>query len=161
MSESPRRTWLGLAVLIVILDQLTKYLSITYLQAQDTVDIFPGLSLVLRYNTGAAFSFLADASGWQRWFFIGLALLSGVIIYVWLGKLSAKDKWDGLGLSLILGGALGNVIDRLLNGYVVDFILLYYQQWHWPAFNIADTAICIGVALLLPSLFKIPKSSTD
>ncbi len=157
-----RVLWLASAVLVVGLDQLTKYLSIRYLTFYDQVPIIPGFALTLRHNTGAAFSLLDNASGWQRWFFIILALVMSIIIYIWLGRLSlrvkhySQAKREAFALSLILGGALGNLIDRLNHGYVIDFILLYYKNWQWPAFNIADTAICIGALLLIPLLFRNP-----
>ena len=149
-----KRQWLFISVLIVSFDQLTKYLSTHYLTLSDSVTILPGFDLTLRHNRGAAFSFLADASGWQRWFFVTLALVMCAIIYLWLGKLSLEERQEALALSLIFGGALGNLLDRLTHGYVIDFILLYYQKWQWPAFNLADTAICIGAVLLIPMLFK-------
>ena len=146
--------WLINSATIVGLDQLTKYLSVRYLSFNQDFPVLPGFDLTLRHNTGAAFSFLANASGWQRWFFILLALTMSVIIYFWLRRLSPQAKQEGFALSLILGGALGNFIDRLVHGYVIDFILLHYERWEWPAFNIADSAICIGAILLLPSLWK-------
>lgn len=149
-----RKQWIPLSILIVGFDQLTKYLSARYLSFSESLPIFPGFDLTLRHNTGAAFSFLADASGWQRWLFVMLALVMCGIIYIWLGKLSLEERQEALGLSLIFGGALGNLLDRITHGYVIDFILLYYEKWQWPAFNLADTAICIGAALLVPILFK-------
>jgi len=149
-----RKWWLGISVLVIGLDQFTKYLSTLHLALVNSIPVFPGFDLTLRHNTGAAFNLLAGASGWQRWFFIGLALVVGVVIYIWLSKLSPKEKQEGLALSLILGGAIGNLIDRIVNGQVTDFILLYYKEWQWPVFNLADTAICIGVLLLVPILFK-------
>lgn len=154
LGESTRRYWLALSTLIVAFDQLSKYVSTYYLTLGNWVEVFPGFRLALRHNTGAAFSFLSGASGWQRWFFIGLALIASTAIYVWLGRVSDKSKSESLGLALILGGALGNLLDRIAHGYVIDFILVYYKEWYWPAFNIADSAICIGVTLLIPSLFK-------
>ncbi len=148
--------WLFISGLVIVLDQLTKFWSTEHL-SEIPIRILPGLDLTLRYNTGAAFSFLADASGWQRWFFVGLAFGVTIVIYLWLRRLSRDDRQEGLALSLILGGALGNVIDRLCHGYVIDFILLYYQRWEWPAFNLADSAICLGVILLTPILLKEAK----
>ncbi len=147
-----------LAVFVIGLDQFTKYLSTTYLKLMDSIPVLPGFDLTLRYNTGAAFSFLANESGWQRWFFIALGLLVSLIIVGWLGKLSFKDKQEGFALALILGGAIGNLIDRIIHGHVIDYLLLYYKTWEWPAFNLADAAICIGVMLLAPLLFKKPNS---
>jgi len=149
-----RILWLASSAWVIGLDQFTKYLSIRYLTFDQEVSVLPGFALTLRHNTGAAFSFLASASGWQRWFFILLALVMSTIMFIWLGRLSEHAKQESFALSLILGGALGNLIDRLIHGYVVDFILLYYQKWQWPAFNVADTAICIGTILLIPILCK-------
>jgi len=105
--------------------------------------------MTLAHNYGAAFSFLSDAGGWQRWLFTGLASVVTLVLIVWLFRLQAKEKLTAAGLGLIIGGAVGNLIDRVLNGYVVDFIDVYYQDWHWPAFNLADSAITCGVILLL------------
>jgi signal peptidase II len=153
--EKIREKWLIVAALVIGFDQITKYLSTVHLASIHALPVFPGLDLSLRYNTGAAFSFLANAGGWQHWFFIGLALVVSAIIYLWLGRLSVQDKQEGLALSLILGGAIGNLMDRLTEGAVIDFIVLYYnQQWQWPAFNLADSAIFVGVLLLIPILWK-------
>jgi signal peptidase II len=149
-----REQWIVVSAIVVGFDQLTKYLSTQHLTLVNSIKVLPGFDLALSHNTGAAFNFLANAGGWQRWFFIGLALLMSIIIYVWLGRLSTKDKQEAFALSLILGGAIGNVIDRITQGYVTDFILLYYKQWQWPTFNLADSAICLGVVLLMPILFK-------
>ncbi|HXH55635.1 MAG TPA: signal peptidase II [Gammaproteobacteria bacterium] len=149
-----RKQWIIISAIVIGLDQLAKYLSTQHLTLMDSIKVLPGFDLSLSHNTGAAFGFLAQAAGWQRWFFIGLALVMSSIIYVWLGRLSSKDKKEALGLSLILGGALGNLVDRIIHGYVIDFILLYYKDWQWPAFNLADSAICLGVVFLIPTLFK-------
>ncbi len=149
-----RKKWIALSVLVVGLDQFTKYLSTEHLAAVDAIKVLPGFDLILSHNRGAAFGFLASSAGWQRWFFIGLALLMSIIIYIWLGRIAEKNKQEALGLSLILGGAIGNLIDRIAHGYVTDFILLYYKNWQWPAFNLADSAICLGVVFLLPMLFN-------
>lgn len=149
-----REQWIIVSAIVVGFDQITKYLSTQHLTLVDKIKVFPGFDLTLRHNTGAAFNFLANAAGWQRWFFIGLALVVSSIIYVWLGRLTAKDKQEAFALSLILGGAVGNLLDRVTYGYVTDFILLYYKHWEWPAFNVADSAIFLGVVFLLPTLFK-------
>jgi len=148
-----RQHWVFIALLIVVFDQLTKFLS-TYLLPAGRVAVLPGFDLVLRYNTGAAFSLLADGSGWQRWLFIVLAITMSFLLYHCLSKVPPEKPLESVGLTCVLGGAIGNLIDRVLHGYVTDFILLYYQHWEWPAFNIADSAICIGVALLVPTLFR-------
>ena len=154
MPRNISRIYFILVSFIIGVDQLTKVLSSHYLKSINFVSILPGFGLTLRHNKGAAFSFLAEASGWQRWFLVGIAILVSVVIYHWLKKISVKERSEGIALTLILGGALGNLIDRIFHGHVIDFILLYYKSWQWPAFNIADSAICTGVAMLIPSLFK-------
>lgn len=141
--------WLALAAGVVALDQLTKWWVSTSLAVYESIPILPFFNLVHVHNTGAAFSFLAQAGGWQRWLFTGLALLISVVIVAWLIRLSPRQRLQALGLALILGGALGNAWDRLTLGYVVDFLDVYYQTWHWPAFNVADSAITVGVATLI------------
>lgn len=141
--------WLWLSALVIVLDQFSKYLISGSMQLRQSIEMLPFFNLTLLHNTGAAFSFLADAGGWQRWFLTLIALAVSAVIILWLKRLPAADKWQAAALSLILGGALGNVIDRMRLGYVVDFLDFYYQQWHWPAFNIADSAITAGVAILV------------
>lgn len=157
INENLLRFGLRIAALVVIIDQLTKFLSVRYLVGIRE-QVIPGFDLVLRYNTGAAFSFLADGSGWQRWFLIILALIISICIVFWLRELKPPQKMEATGLGLILGGALGNLWDRVLQGHVIDFILLYYKKWEYPAFNIADSAICVGVILFVLSLFQKKKS---
>jgi len=141
--------WLWLSLLVVVLDQLSKYLVEAWLTPYQALALLPSLNFTLVYNTGAAFSFLADAGGWQRWFFLVLSLVIGVVLVVWLRRLRQGETATAVALALILGGALGNAIDRALYGHVVDFIDVYYRGWHWPAFNIADSAICVGAGLLM------------
>lgn len=141
--------WLWLSVAVIALDQITKNIAVSMLLPYSPVALLPGLNFMLAYNTGAAFSFLAEAGGWQRWFFVVLALAVSVFIVLWIKRLTGAERWVAAGLALVLGGALGNVWDRIVYGHVVDFIDVYYDQWHWPAFNVADSAITIGVALLL------------
>jgi signal peptidase II len=119
-----------------------------------TIEVMPHFNFTLAYNYGAAFSFLADAGGWQRWFFTGLAAVFSVVISVWIARLKPTAKLEAISLSLILGGAVGNLIDRLLFGYVIDFLDIYYGSYHWPAFNIADSAICVGAVLLILDSFR-------
>jgi signal peptidase II len=149
MKSMPQKNWLWLSLLTLILDQATKLAADAYLVYHQALPLFPGFNLTLVYNRGAAFSFLADQGGWQRWFFVVLALAVSIGLVVWLLRLSRSEGVLAAALALILGGAVGNLIDRLLYGHVVDFIDLYYSRWHWPAFNIADSAISLGVALLL------------
>jgi signal peptidase II len=145
--------WYALSLLVVLLDQLTKHwvsASFNYGEVRAVTGFF---NLVLTHNTGAAFSFLASAAGWQRGVFIGIALIAIVVISVLLARHSA-DKLFCLSLALILGGAIGNVIDRIALGYVVDFLDFYIAGWHWPAFNLADSAISVGAVLMVvDSLF--------
>ncbi|MBI5451183.1 MAG: signal peptidase II [Gammaproteobacteria bacterium] len=141
--------WLWVSVLVIVLDQLSKYLATHSLELYQSVHVMPMFDLTLTYNAGAAFSFLSSASGWQRWFFIALALAVGTLIVVWLRRTPASERRAGLGLALILGGALGNVWDRIIHGRVIDFIDVYYAQWHWPVFNLADSAISLGAVLLV------------
>lgn len=148
-SSSSRLTlWLVLALLIIVLDQFTKVLILGNFQYGDSRFVTGFFNVVRVHNTGAAFSFLAGAAGWQRWFFVGLGLAATVFITVML-KRHGQQTLFATALTLILGGALGNVIDRLLHGYVVDFIQLHYGGWYFPSFNIADSAITIGAVLLI------------
>lgn len=141
--------WIWLAVVVVIFDQLTKYIASNSLEILRPIAVMPGFNWTLMHNPGAAFSFLANEGGWQRWFFAIIAIVVSVVIIVWINKLKQHEKWQAIALALILGGAIGNVIDRIWLGYVVDFIEVYYQQWYWPAFNVADSAIVIGVVMII------------
>ncbi|GGE33697.1 lipoprotein signal peptidase [Halopseudomonas oceani] len=147
--------WLALSVLVIVLDQLTKWVAVSELQLYQQVPIIDDLfSFTLAYNTGAAFSFLADASGWQRWLFAVIAVVVSVVLCVWLARLDRSKKLEAIALALILGGAIGNLYDRVIHGKVIDFILVHWQQsWFFPAFNIADSAITVGAALLLFDMF--------
>lgn len=144
--------WLWVGVAVMVLDQWTKWLVVERFEEFDRKVLLPVLELMRLHNTGAAFSFLSDAAGWQRWVFIGLGVAVSAGILVWLRRLPAKGQ--GLlaaGLSLIVGGALGNVIDRVVHGHVIDFIRVHYDPWNFnfPAFNVADSAITIGAALII------------
>jgi signal peptidase II len=141
--------WLWLTAVVIGLDQLSKWAALAYLPYAVPQPLFPGLNFTLVYNTGAAFSFLSQADGWQRWLFVGLAVVVSGVLVAWLMRLEAHERWTGAAIALILGGALGNALDRVLRGHVIDFIDLYYHQWHWPAFNLADSAITLGAALLI------------
>lgn len=145
--------WLWLSLFIVVADQLTKWLAERHLDLHMPVPVFPGFNLTLIYNPGAAFSFLGDAGGWQRWFFIIVAVVISAILIVWLYRLSRSERWLACGLALIVGGAIGNLWDRVAYGHVIDFIDVYYQNWHWPAFNIADSAITIGAVMIIIDAF--------
>jgi len=145
--------WYALALLLVVLDQLTKYWVSASFGYGDARAITGFFNLVLTHNTGAAFSFLASAAGWQRGFFIVIALVAIVVISVLLARHSG-DRLFCLSLALILGGAAGNVIDRILLGHVVDFLDFHIAGWHWPAFNLADSAITVGAVLLIVDSFR-------
>jgi len=139
----------GLAAAIVILDQVTKLWAVSALELYRPVEILPFFNLTLLHNTGAAFSFLADAGGWQRWFFTGLTLVIGIGIAIWLVRLPEHERLTRACLTLILAGAIGNLIDRVRLGYVIDFLDFHAAGWHWPAFNVADAAISCGAVLLI------------
>lgn len=146
--------WLGISMVVMVLDLWTKAIASESLIYAQPVPVFPGLNWTLLHNTGAAFSFLSQGSGWQRWFFTVLAIAISLVLTVWLRRTRRGHWQDALPLALIIGGALGNVVDRIRLGYVVDFIDVYYRDWHWPAFNIADSAITVGaVSLLIFGIF--------
>jgi len=140
--------WVGIAIIVVLLDQLTKITMIRLLAYGQVEAVNAYLNLVMVYNKGAAFSFLSDQSGWQRYFFSALAAVVSVVI-VWMLYRNPAQRMFCWSLSLILGGAVGNLIDRLVYGHVIDFIDFHVQHWHWPAFNVADSAITIGAALFV------------
>jgi signal peptidase II len=141
--------WLVIAALVVILDLYTKQWASETLVLYRPVEVLPWLNWTLAHNFGAAFSFLSDAGGWQRWFFTVLAIVVTLVLLVWLFRLHAGEWRTGLALGLVIGGAVGNVLDRITLGYVIDFIDVHYRGWHWPAFNVADSAISCGIVLLL------------
>ncbi len=145
--------WLWLAVLIVIFDQISKFLVAEYLAFKPPLELTSWLNFIIAHNTGAAFSFLGDAGGWQRWFFVVLAGVVSIALIVWIIRLSESNVWLSCALSLILGGAVGNLIDRARFGYVVDFIDFHIETWHYATFNIADSAIFIGAAMMLIDAF--------
>ncbi|WP_260293300.1 signal peptidase II [Sedimenticola hydrogenitrophicus] len=144
--------WLWLSLVIVVLDQISKQLIESSLLVYETIPVLPFFNLTLAYNEGAAFSFLSDQGGWQRWFFALVAAVVVLILTVWLARLR-HERLLAVSLSLVIGGALGNLLDRLLFGHVIDFLDFYYQTYHWPAFNVADIAITLGVALMFVDAF--------
>lgn len=151
--------WLLLAAVMLVLDLWTKHLASQNLELFRPVVITPWLNLTLAHNEGAAFSLLADAGGWQRWFFTAVAVLVSGVLLVWLKRLPNNARLLPVAITMVLAGALGNMIDRIRQGYVVDFIDIHYQGWHWPAFNVADMVIVTGVFLLLIEGF-IPRRVT-
>lgn len=148
-SAIPALRWYGLALVVIVLDQYTKGLASAALDYGQPVRVFSWFNLTLQHNTGAAFSFLSDAGGWQRYFFSVVAVVISMVLVVWLYRLPPGQRLLALSLGLILGGALGNLWDRLVLGYVVDFISVHYDQHYFPAFNVADSAISVGAALML------------
>ena len=147
--------WLGWAMLLLIADQFTKVLIMGYYQLGDSTQVTPFFNIVRVHNSGAAFSFLASAGGWQRWFFTAIGI-GATLLMVWLLKKHAAQKLFAFAIASILGGAVGNVIDRVLYGYVVDFLDFHWRGWHFPAFNVADSAITIGAAcLILDELLRV------
>lgn len=146
--------WSWLALVLVALDLGTKHLAVSHLKYGEPNPVLPVFDLTLLFNTGAAFSFLSDAGGWQRWLFVAIAVVVSSVLVVWLKRTPRTIWWLGLALSLVLGGALGNLYDRAVQGYVIDFISLHYSNYYFPAFNIADTAITLGaIILILDMLF--------
>lgn len=153
--------WLWVSALVLVLDQASKLAVNGSMQLYESIPLIPYFNLTYVHNTGAAFSFLAQAGGWQRWLFAGLAVVMSGIIGVWLARLKKHETLMALALSLVLGGAIGNLIDRVAYGYVIDFLDVYYQNWHWPAFNIADSAICVGVGLMLLESFGVGRKEVN
>lgn len=141
---------LWISVVVLIADQVSKVIADSSLILHSPVPVLPGyFDWMLAYNEGAAFSFLAGAGGWQRWFFTALATVVSIVLIVWIKKLESHERYTAISLALILGGALGNLIDRVLYGHVIDFIQVYFGSYAYPAFNIADSAIFIGAAMLI------------
>lgn len=163
MSESKKInsaiSWLWLSVLVIALDQIVKHVVVAYLPYNQAVPVLSFFNLALSHNTGAAFSFLANAGSWAPWVLGGFATLISAVILFWLLRTPRTYRLLGFALALILGGALGNLIDRIHYGYVIDFLQVYYKQWYWPAFNVADSAITVGAILLgVEIIFRSRKS---
>ena len=152
--------WLWISVFVVAFDLSTKYYFNSTFQYGETRIVTPFFNWVLVYNPGAAFSFLADAGGWQREFFIGLTLvITGVLL--WMLKTNPSNRLLSVALVLVIGGAMGNLFDRIVHGHVIDFIQLHAAGYYWPAFNVADSAICVGAAMLVWDAFRQPKSAAQ
>lgn len=151
--------WLVLSIFLLALDQISKWVVSTEMSLYQTIDILPVFNFTYVHNYGAAFSFLSEAGGWQKYFFSTIAVTISVLLIYWLKKLPATNKLLCSAYALILAGAIGNLIDRLVHGYVIDFLHVYYQQYDFPVFNIADVAISIGAALLLLDAFFEQKES--
>lgn len=149
--------WYWIVGLVLIADQLSKQLILASFKLNESLNLLPFFSLTYRQNTGAAFSFLDDAGGWQRWLFALVAIGFSVVLTLWLRRQSSTEKLSAVAFTLVIGGALGNLIDRLYHGFVVDFLHFYYQSYHYPAFNIADSAICVGAVLIIFEGFFVKK----
>lgn len=153
--------FIWIAVLALILDQWTKQAVVDSMTLYQSIQVTSFFNLTYVHNYGAAFSFLSDQGGWQRWFFTVIALGVSAMILWWLKQTKREQVLLPVAFAFILGGALGNVLDRMMYGYVIDFLDFYYQQWHWPAFNIADSAIFIGAALLILDMIKNKETDND
>jgi signal peptidase II len=153
--------WLWISALTLVLDQATKLAVDGSMHLFQSISLLPFFNLTYVHNTGASFSFLSEAGGWQRWLFAGLALFMSGFMIVWLFRLQKHETLMAVALSMVLGGAIGNLIDRISYGYVIDFLDVYYQSWHWPVFNVADSAICIGVGLMLLDSFGVGRNKQD
>ena len=154
-----RLGWLWLTLLVLVIDQASKTYFDSSLQMYQRIVVIPDFfSWTLAYNSGAAFSFLADSAGWQRWLFAVIAIVVSTVLVVWLKRLGRNDTWLAIALALILGGALGNLYDRIAYGHVIDFILVHWEHRLFPAFNVADSAICVGAVMLALDMFKSKKS---
>lgn len=145
--------YLWLTVIFLVIDQITKQYFENTLDLYQSINVLPFFDFTLAHNYGAAFSFLADQPGWQRWFFTAIAVIASIVFIVWMAKTPKDNKVLGVGFALMLSGALGNLIDRLIFGYVIDFLDFYVSGYHWPAFNIADSAIFVGAALMIYDSF--------
>lgn len=153
--------WMCLSLIVLVLDQWSKITIDSAMQLYQSIAIVPYFNLTYVHNSGAAFSFLSGAGGWQRWFFAVMALSISAVLAVWLYRLKNNETLLAIALSLVLGGAIGNLIDRLIYGYVIDFLDVYYQTWHWPTFNVADMAISLGVFLMLLESFGVGSPSNE
>lgn len=152
--------WYGLALLVLVLDQFSKTWFSANLEYATPWVITDFFNFTLLHNTGAAFSFLSDSGGWQQWLFAGIASVVSLVLVVWIYRLGSSKAMESAALALVLGGAVGNLIDRLQLGYVVDFIVVHYEQHYWPAFNIADSAICVGAFLIVVDGFRQHKAES-
>lgn len=156
--------WLWLSVAIALIDQLSKYYMTQILTLCEpgrctSIELLPVFKFTLLHNEGAAFSFLSDAGGWQRWFLLAISIAMSVFLVIWIARLKASEKLLAVALAIILGGAIGNLIDRMILGYVTDFIVVYYETAYFPAFNVADAAISIGAVIMILDMFLLSRSA--
>lgn len=149
--------WVFISIFVFAVDRVTKLLVVHYLQFNFPIAVFQSLNFIFTFNTGAAFGFLHQASGWQGWLFSGLAIVVIIFLTIWLFKIDTNHHWLKIALALVLGGTLGNLFDRIAYHYVIDFLDFYFKQWHYPTFNLADAAICIGAIMLAIDIFRIKK----
>lgn len=154
--------WLWLAAVIFVADIAIKFVVMENMGYgwSNRIEVLPFFNLLYVHNHGAAFSFLSDQSGWQRWFFTAIAIAVTATLGYWMSKLPAKEKWNNIAYALIIGGAIGNVFDRIVYGFVVDYLDFYVGSYHWPAFNLADSTICIGAAMIILDSFRNNKSAS-
>ena len=143
------RKWLYLSAVVIVFDQVSKIIAETMLMLHTPIAVMPHVNLTLVYNPGAAFSFLSQAGGWQRGVLLGISVVICLFLYHWLKRLEREEVGSAVSIALIIGGALGNAIDRLIHGQVIDFIDVYYNEYHWPVFNLADAAITMGALILI------------
>lgn len=146
--------WLWLAIVMLIIDQLSKQSVVALMDYRESIAVMPFFNLTYVHNPGAAFSFLADQGGWQRWFFTAIAGVVSIFLVIWMAKTPKQDKLIAISFALILSGAVGNLIDRMMYGYVIDFLDFYVGNKHWPAFNVADSAIFVGAGLMILDAFR-------
>ena len=158
-AKIPRQAWLWyvVALLVMVLDQLSKYWASSSLAYGERMEITSFFNFTLLHNPGAAFSFLSSAGGWQRWFFMLIAIVASILLAVWIARVALKNKREAFALAFILGGAIGNLYDRIQLSYVVDFIVVHYRDYFWPAFNLADAAITLGAFILIVEMFLTKK----
>ncbi|MDW6016202.1 signal peptidase II [Vibrio plantisponsor] len=153
--------WLWLALLVFVADIGIKLVVMNSMGYgwENRIEILPFFNLLYVHNYGAAFSFLSDQAGWQRWFFTAIAFVVTGLLAFWMRRLPVSDKWNNIAYALIIGGAVGNVFDRVVHGFVVDYLDFYWGNYHWPAFNLADSAICIGAAMIILDSFRSSKKA--
>ena len=160
MSLFKKYLWVLVAILVFILDRITKHLVLNYLSSGESIHALPILDLIFTLNPGAAFGFLNKADGWQEWLFGAVAIGVSIFLVAWQFKISVKHLWLKIANALILGGTLGNLYDRVIYHSVIDFLVFYFKNWHYPAFNIADSAICIGATMLIIDILKQKEKPT-
>lgn len=149
--------WIGLTLIFLVIDQITKQITVNSMDLYQSIEVLPFFNITYVHNPGAAFSFLADQPGWQRWFFTAIASIASIVFMVWLSRTPKSNKLLSIAIALMLSGALGNLIDRVLFGYVIDFLDFYVGNSHWPAFNIADSAIFVGAAFMVIESYQSGK----